>query len=100
MLKGTWQFQGQCSKSRETDLNGGGGMQPKVGHGEEQEGRMRDDSDALLRAGHEPLHELGTPRFDLLLFFSEVWTPQLIFFSLYLDSAASSQMRSLWTSTC
>ncbi len=62
-------------------------MQAKVSHGEEEEGGVGDYSNALLGAGHQPLHELETPFLDLLLLFSEVWPPQLILFCLNLQVA-------------
>ncbi len=60
-------------------------MQAKVGHGEEEEGGVGDYSNALLGAGHQPLHELETPCLDLLLLFSEVRAPQLILFCVNLQ---------------
>ncbi len=62
-------------------------MQAKIGHGEEEKGGVGDYSNALLRPGHQPLHELQTPCLDLLLLFPEVWAPQLILFCLNLQVA-------------
>lgn len=70
-------------------------MQAKVGHGEEEEGGMGDYSNALLGAGHQPLHELETPCLDLLLLFSEVRAPQLILFCVNLQLIINNNLQAL-----
>ena len=46
---------------------------------------MGDNSNALFRPSHEPLHEAHATGLNLSLFFSEIWPPQLIFFCFNLQ---------------
>lgn len=71
-----------------SNLDQGGSVQTEVGHGEEEERRVGDNGNALLGAGHEPLHEAQPPRLDLLLLLPEVRSPQLVLFCLNLHTTA------------
>lgn len=77
------------------NLDQGGSVQTEVGHGEEEERRVGDNGNAMLGAGHEPLHEAQAPRLDLLLLLPEVRSPQLVLFCLNLHTTAVLRNRAV-----